>query len=78
MARKCEIMYEDNEVILGDITFLHEEIDGVNKAIINRIDTIIECNSPDEAEEVGEANLEIYDSYIVPSLYSFDIEVKLK
>lgn len=62
------------KLILGDITFLDEQIDGESKAIINSIDNIIYCESTDEAEIIGENSLNVSESYLIPSLYQFPIE----
>ena len=48
---------KDNEVILGDITFLEEERDGEFKAIVHKVENIISCDNPDHAMIVGEEYL---------------------
>ena len=67
--RICNIIYQDNEVILGKMIFTS------NKVEILFVEKIIECDSPEDAVEVGSELVEqgMYDSYLVPSLYEGDI-----
>jgi len=67
--RICNIIYQDNEVILGKMIF-HS-----NKVEIISVETIIECKSPQEADILGAELVDegMYDSYLVPSLYEGDI-----
>ena len=75
MERKCEIECGDNDVVLGLITFLEKKPDGEHKAIIHRIDTILDFESPERAEEFGCGAIDAghHDCYLVPSLYKGDI-----
>lgn len=65
-------------LILGNITFLDPQLgDKEYKAIVNKIDAIMVFDSKDEAEKMGEkfiSELDMYESYLIPSSYTFDIE----
>ena len=61
------------KLILGDITFLDIQIDGEYKAIINRIDEVIECKDYDDAEIQGENALDNCESYLIPTHYGHEI-----
>jgi len=61
------------KLILGDITFLDEKIDGINKALVNTIDEIIDCKTVEEAQIKGEAGLENHEAYLIPSEYNYEI-----
>lgn len=67
--RKCNIIYCDNEVILGKMVFTS------NKVEIHHVEIIIEYDSPQKAAKMGAEMVEegMYDSYLVPSLYEGDI-----
>jgi len=67
--RNCNIIYQENEVILGKMMFYS------NKVVIESIQAIIECKSPEDAEQKGDEMIKegLYDSYLVPSLYKDDI-----
>jgi hypothetical protein len=60
------------EVIFGDITFLETEMDGMYKAIINRIDKI-EKYDMDDLDYKCEEGLKTYESYLIPSEYKGEI-----
>jgi hypothetical protein len=62
------------KLLLGNFTFLDEEIDGKLKCIIHIIDGVIYCNSEDQAYEIGENLLEYYESYLVLPTYKGEIE----
>ena len=65
-------------LILGDINFLDPQLgDKEYKAIVNKIGAIMVFDSEDQAEEMGEkfiSELKMYECYLIPSSYEFDIE----
>ncbi len=63
------------KLLMGQFSFLEENIDGVFKAIIHQINGVFECDTIDEAEELGEAMLSDYESYLVPASYKGEIDL---
>ena len=56
-------------VLLGDITFLNEKIDGIDEAIIhNVIEKDLE-GTIEEIYDMCEELLEVYQGYLIPSKY---------
>jgi len=66
------------KLLLGEFIFLDPQIDGEHKAIINRIDEVIECPNEDIASERGEELLDFYDSYLVLGSYGGELEYDKK
>ena len=57
------------KVLFGDITFLDEQIDGVDEAIIhNVIEKDLE-GSLEEVYDMCEELLKVYQGYLIPSKY---------
>jgi len=54
-------------LILGNITLLPES------AIVHEIKAILQCNSVEQAETVGEKLINLYDAYLIPEAYKFPI-----
>ena len=73
--RICEVEHKENDVILGLIVFLTVAQNGIKKAIVHRIDTILDFNSPGQASEFGCGAVDAgyHDSFLVPALYEGDI-----
>ena len=63
------------KLLMGQFSFLEEEIDGVFKAIIHTIDAVFEYDTEDEACEAGENMLSDYESYLVPASYKGEIDL---
>ncbi len=70
------------KLILGNITFHHfsdEELKffkttNTRKALVHRVDDVIECDGTEEACELGEEKLENgCESYLVPDVFSGEI-----
>lgn len=62
-------------IVLGEITFLDEQIDGINKAIVNNIEKITFGKTTEQTEKIGEdyINKNRCGSYLIPSLYNGEI-----
>lgn len=60
-------------VIFGCISFYEKSNDGVDKAIVYRIDETKMINDESEAEKIIDEG--IHDSYVIPELYKFPIEM---
>lgn len=60
-------------VIFGCISFYEKATDGIDKAIIYRIDETKMIYNESEAEKIIDDG--IHDSYIIPELYEFPIEI---
>ncbi|NRA77317.1 MAG: hypothetical protein HRU18_03830 [Pseudoalteromonas sp.] len=63
-------------LLVGEFTFLDLENDGRYEAIIHRIDRCLQCESIDDAEDLGESLLSDYESYLVPESYRGFINLK--
>ncbi len=63
------------KLLMGQFSFLEEEIDGVFKAIIHTIYAVFEYDTEDEACEAGENMLSDYESYLVPASYKGEIDL---
>jgi hypothetical protein len=66
------------KLLLGQITFFDPQIDGEHKAIIHRIDEVIEYPNEDIAMENGEELLDFYESYLVLGTYTGELEYDKK
>lgn len=76
--RECKLDYNENDVILGLIVFLTAaENVGKKKAIIQRTDTVLDFDSPEQAHEFGCGAVDAgyHDSFLVPSLYDGEVVV---
>lgn len=64
-------------LILGSITFLDPQIDWEHKAIIDRIETVVNCTDFDNASKIGEELISncMYESYLIPKEYTGEIEM---
>jgi hypothetical protein len=71
-------------LIIGNVTFHHleaEELalfktDSERKALVHDIDCVVECDTVEQAEELGEDALgNCAESYIIPSVYEKNGEV---
>jgi len=62
-------------LLLGEFTFLDEQNDGEYKAIIHRIDKVINCENEDKASELGDEMLDEFESYLVPTSYNGKIDM---
>lgn len=63
------------KLLLGKFSFLNIEENGKQEAIIHEIQSIVECETTEEAEELGEKYLVVYDSYLIPELYEGSINL---
>lgn len=69
------------KLILGNITFHHfsdEELklfktNKEHKAIVHRVDEVIECENSNKACELGEDKLNECESYLVPEAFNGEI-----
>jgi len=71
-------------LVIGNVTFHHfveEELNlfknpnEARRALVHEINCIVECNSIDEAEELGEEALCVCcESYVIPSVFEKEIE----
>lgn len=59
--------------IFGCISFYEKRTDGVDKAIVYRIDSQ-KMITEDEAERLLDSG--VFDSYLIPDIYNGDIEYK--
>ena len=66
------------KLLLGEFTFLDPQIDGEHKAIIHRIDEVIEYPNEDIAMKTGEELLDFYESYLVLGSYGGELEYDKK
>jgi hypothetical protein len=62
-------------LLLGEFSFLDEQNDGEYKAIIHRIDKVINCENEDKASELGDEMLDEFESYLVPTSYNGKIDM---
>jgi hypothetical protein len=62
------------KLIIGIITFLDPQIDGVNKAIVHEVHGVLNCGSGEQAQRIGENLLDEFESYIIPEIYDGEIE----
>jgi hypothetical protein len=66
-------------IILGNIDFYEKLADGENKAVINKLDGVLNvvCTK-EEAETLAEDIIEkrFYDSYLILPMYRYPVEYK--
>ena len=62
------------KLILGNITFLDRQIDGIHKAIVHEVHGVIDCGSEEQACRIGEDLVNEFESYIVPEVYTGIVE----
>jgi hypothetical protein len=64
------------KLIIGVIQFFEESEDEDKRAVIERIDAIIHCETENQAVSIGEEFIHKrgFDSYIIPEEYNGDIE----
>jgi len=63
-------------LLVGKFSFRDLENDGKHEAIIHKIDKCFQCDSIEDAEELGELLLSDYESYLVPESYKGSINLK--
>jgi hypothetical protein len=63
-------------LLVGEFSFLDLENDGRHETIVHKIDKCFQCDSIEEAEELGESLLCDYESYLVPESYKGFINLK--
>ncbi len=60
-------------LILGNITLYQEP---PTKAVVHEIQGILLCESPEQAELLGEMLSIKFEAYVIPSVYAYPIEYK--
>ena len=60
------------KVLLGQFTFFDEQIDGVDKTIVHKIDKVVMVDE-DKVDDFCEASLDEHEGYLIPEYYNFEI-----